>query len=61
MHILAASYESNGFPALLILLGILGLVVALGILIANRRALAGRVAAASAISIVLGIVIENVT
>jgi hypothetical protein len=55
------TYNATGFPAPLIILGVLGLIVCLGILIAGRRGLAGRVAAGSALLIVVGVVIENVS
>jgi hypothetical protein len=50
---------ATGFPALLIILGILGLLVSIGIAIGGRRSTAGRVSMVSAAAIVLGVVLAN--
>ena len=55
-----AAAEATGFPALLIIFGIIGLCVALGIAIGGRRERAKVTAGVSAAAIVIGVILANV-
>lgn len=52
--------EATGFPALLIILGIVGLLVAVGIALGGHRERAKVTAGVSAAGIVVGIILANV-
>ena len=56
--ILAA--EATGFPALLIIAGIIGLIVALGIRLGGKRERSKAVALFSVAAIALGVLLANV-
>jgi hypothetical protein len=51
--------EATGFPALLMIIGMLGVLVAIGIAIGGRRSRALRLAGLSALLFVIGLVMAN--
>lgn len=53
------SGQATGIPAILIILGVLGLLVAGGMAIAGRRPLAGKVAISCLLALVAGFVWAN--
>lgn len=59
MHVVIAA-EATGFPALLIIFGIIGLVVAVGIAVGGRKDRAKTAAGISAAVIVIGLILANV-